>query len=149
VKVAVGADHAGCTLKAALADHLRGLGHEVLDFGASDPLVSVDYPVYALAVGKAVASGDAELGVLVCGTGIGMSIAANKVQGVRAALVHDATTARLAREHNNANVFVVGGRLMAAPLAVELLDVFLSTSFEPRHARRLELIASIEGHEKA
>jgi ribose 5-phosphate isomerase B len=145
MKVAIGADHAGCALKSALADHLRSRGHEVADLGTDDPGRSADYPVFAFAVARAVGSGEADLGVLACGTGIGMSIAANKVRGVRAALCHDVTTARLAREHNDANVFVVGARLLAVPLAIELLDAFLDARFEPRHQRRLDLIAREEG----
>ena len=140
MRIGLGADHAGCALKAALAAHLAGKGHEVTDLGTSDPSISVDYPVFAIAVGEAVASGRLEIGVLVCGTGIGMSIAANKVRGVRAAVVHDVTTARLAREHNDANVIAVGARLIAAPLACDILDTFLDARFDPRHRRRLDLI---------
>ncbi|MBM4395558.1 MAG: RpiB/LacA/LacB family sugar-phosphate isomerase, partial [Deltaproteobacteria bacterium] len=124
---------------------LRSRGHEVADLGTDDPGRSVDYPDFAFAVARAVGSGEADLGVLTCGTGIGMSIAANKVRGVRAALCHDVTTARLAREHNDANVFVVGARLIGVPLAMELLDAFLAAGFEPRHQRRLDLIAREEG----
>jgi ribose 5-phosphate isomerase B len=108
-------------------------------------MVSVDYPDYARAVAEAVASGAVGLGVLMCGTGIGMSIAANKVPGVRAALVHDVTTARMARRHNGANVVCMGARLLAAPLACEVLDTFLEESFEIRHQRRLDKIAAIDG----
>lgn len=144
MRIGLGADHAGCALKAALAAHLAAKGHEVVDFGASDPAVSVDYPDYARAVAEAVASGSVEIGVLACGTGIGMSIAANKVEGIRAALVHDVTTARLARLHNNANVVCVGGRLIAPALAAECLDAFLAVSFETRHQRRLDRITAIE-----
>lgn len=144
MKVAIGADHAGCTLKAALAEHLRERGHDVTDLGTHDPSVSVDYPDRARAVAEAVSRGDADVGVLACGTGIGMSIAANKVRGIRAALVHDVTTARLAREHNDANVIAIGARLIAAPLAIEILDAFMAARFEPRHQRRLDLIAAME-----
>ena len=144
MRIGLGADHAGCALKARLSAHLAGKGYEVIDFGTRDPSVSVDYPVFALAVGEAVASGRIDLGVLVCGTGIGMSIAANKVKGVRAAVVHDVTTARLAREHNDANVVAVGARLVAAPLACDILDTFLDARFDPRHRRRLDLVAAAE-----
>lgn len=145
MRIGLGADHAGCALKAVLAAHLAARGHEVVDFGPSDPSVSVDYPDYARAVAQSVASRALDLGVLCCGTGIGMSIAANKVDGVRAALVHDVTTARLARQHNDANVVCMGARLLAAPFAVDLLDAFLAESFEPRHQRRLDKITAIEG----
>lgn len=142
--IGLGADHAGCGLKDALSEHLSGAGHQVQDFGTRDPSVSVDYPVFARLVADAVSSGSVEAGILVCGTGIGMSIAANKLPGIRAALVHDATTARLAREHNDANILVVAGRLMAPPFAMEIVDTYLNATFEPRHQRRLDLIADME-----
>jgi ribose 5-phosphate isomerase B len=144
MRIALGADHAGCGLKAALAGHLAGAGHEVLDLGTDDPAVSVDYPTYAVAVARAVVDGRADVGILACGTGIGMSIAANKIPGIRAALVHDVTTARLARQHNDANVLTLGGRLTAVPLAVELVDTFLATAWDPRHGRRIEEIAALD-----
>jgi len=144
MKIGLGSDHAGCGMKARLIGHLKAAGHEVTDFGTDDPGRSVDYPVYAALVGRSVASGSQDLGVLVCGTGIGMSIAANKVPGIRAALVHDITTARLAKAHNNANVVAFGARLLAPEMAIDLLDTFMSTSFESRHQRRLDLISEIE-----
>lgn len=144
MKIGIGSDHAGCGMKAHIVRHLTAAGHEVVDFGTNDPGVSVDYPVYAARVSRDVASGNLELGVLVCGTGIGMSIAANKVDGIRAALVHDVVTARMARQHNNANVVALGARLIAPEYAVELLDTFLSTQFEVRHQRRLDIISQIE-----
>jgi ribose 5-phosphate isomerase B len=144
MRIGLGADHAGCALKVALSAHLASQGHEVVDYGTFDPDVSVDYPDFARAVSLAVASGSVDLGVLVCGTGIGMSIAANKVPGIRAALVHDVTTARLARLHNGANVVCMGARLLAPALAIECLDWFLAESFEVRHQRRLDKIAAIE-----
>lgn len=144
MRVGLGADHAGCGLKDALAVHLAARGHQPVDFGTGDPSVSVDYPRYAEAVARAVAAGEIDLGILCCGTGIGMSIAANKVPGVRAALVHDVTTARLARQHNDANVVTMGARLIAPALAAELVDAFLDAAFEPRHQRRLDLVAGIE-----
>jgi len=144
MKIGIGSDHAGCGMKAHIVRHLTAAGHEVVDFGTNDPGVSVDYPVYAARVSREVASGNLELGVLVCGTGIGMSIAANKVDGIRAALVHDVITARMARQHNNANVVALGARLIAPEYAVELLDTFLSTQFEVRHQRRLDIISQIE-----
>jgi len=142
--IGLGADHAGCDLKDALAVHLSGRSCKVEDFGTNDPAVSVDYPQFARLVAQAVAAKEIDMGLLVCGTGIGMSIAANKVQGVRAALVHDATTARLARQHNNANILVVAGRLLGPTLAREIVDAFLGADFEPRHQRRLDLITDME-----
>lgn len=142
--IAAGADHAGFSLKAVLVEHLRSLGYKVLDFGtnASDP--PVDYPVFARAVAGAVASGRAQVGILVCGTGLGMAIAANKVHGVRAAVAHDVTTARLARVHNNANVLAIGGRLMAPEYAREVVEAYLGATYDPRHQPRLDMIAEIE-----
>lgn len=131
-------------MKARVIRHLTAAGHEVADFGTNDPSESVDYPVYAALVARGVASGVLDLGVLICGTGIGMTIAANKVPGVRAALVHDVTTARMAKIHNNANVIAFGARLIAPELAIELLDTFMSFEFETRHQRRLDIISEIE-----
>ncbi len=143
-RIAVGADHAGYLLKDRLADRARELGHEVTDLGTSGP-ESVDYPDFAAAVGRAVASGEAELGVLVCGSGIGVAIAANKVQGVRAGTAHDVTSARFARLHNDANVLCLGARFTGEQVALDALDAFLSTSFEgDRHARRVAKITDLE-----
>ncbi len=135
----MGADHAGFGLKAALSTVLKNLGFQVLDFGANSP-DSVDYPDFADAVAKAVTDGTAQSGLLVCGSGIGMSIGANRHAGVRAALCHDEETARLAREHNDANVLVHGARLIDEELAGKCVEVFFSTEFdgEERHARRVE-----------
>ncbi len=144
MRVGLGADHAGYDLKDSLVAHLAARGHQPVDFGTGDSSVSVDYPRYASAVARAVAAGEVDLGILCCGTGIGMSIAANKVPGIRAALIHDVTTARLAREHNNANVVTMGGRLIAPTLAAELVDAFLAATFANRHQRRLDLISGIE-----
>lgn len=141
----MGSDHAGYALKQAVAEHLREAGHQVEDLGTGTDRVSVDYPDYAAAVGRSVAAADVELGVCVCGTGIGVSIAANKVPGVRAALVHDVTTARLARAHNHANVLCLGGRTTGAVTALEALDAFLATNpMHARHDRRVEMIAELE-----
>jgi len=142
--IGIGADHAGYALKTALLSHLRERGFEVRDFGTDAPSPPCDYPLQAQAVARAVVSGAVDLGILVCGTGLGMSIAANKVRGVRAAVVHDVTTARLARAHNHANVLALGGRLLAPELACEVVDTFLQTSIEPRHQPRIEQIAAIE-----
>lgn len=134
--VAVGADHAGFRLKDVIAEHLRGRGLEVLDLGTDGP-DSVDYPDFGAAVGRAVASGDADLGVAVCGSGIGICMAANKVKGVRAGTVHDETSARLARQHNDANVICLGARLTGEAVALAAVDAWLDASFEGgRHSRR-------------
>ncbi len=131
-------------MREAIADHLREQGHAVEQVGPR-PGERVDYPDQAATVARAVASGDADAGVLVCGTGIGMSIAANKIAGVRAALVHDPVTARLAAMHNDANVLCLGGRLMATEYGLELVDTWLATAFEARHRARLDKISSLEG----
>lgn len=135
--VAIGADHAGFPLKAALAEALREMGHPVLDLG-TDGTASVDYPDFAHAVCRAVAGGRARFGVLVCGTGIGMSIAANRHPEIRCALVHDATGARLTRAHNDANVLALGARMTGVEPALDALRAFLATPYEGgRHDRRL------------
>jgi len=145
VRIAVGSDHAGYELKVALAAHLEGLGHEVADLGCDSSEVPVDYPWFGIAVGRAVAEGRAERGVCVCGTGIGISISANKVQGIRAALVHDVTSASLARRHNDANVVCLGGRTTGLVVAREAVDTFFSTAFEGgRHLHRVSEIAAFE-----
>lgn len=141
MRVAIGSDHAGFEMKESLKEYVKSLGHEVEDFGApsSDP---VDYPDIGYRVARDVASGRFDRGVLICGTGIGMSIVANKVPGVRAALVGDVETARLAREHNDANVLTLGARLIRLELAREIVRIFLDTGFAGgRHARRVEKIA--------
>lgn len=144
MKLALGSDHGGVVLKDALVAALEASGHEVTDRGTHGP-VSVDYPDIARDVCGQVAGGVVERGILVCGTGIGISIAANKVPGIRAALVHCVTTARLAAEHNDANVLCLGGRLIAPELALEIVQAWLSTPFEPRHQHRLDKIAALEG----
>ena len=140
--VAVAADHAGYDLKGLLLPRLRELGFEVLDLGTHSR-DSVDYPDFAGAVADALRDGRAQRGVLLCGTGIGMSMAANRHRHVRAALCHDATTARLARQHNDANVLVLGGRLIGPETARDCLETFLTTEAEAgaRHARRLAKLA--------
>jgi ribose 5-phosphate isomerase B len=147
VRIALGADHAGYPLKLAVAKHLANHGHEVLDFG-TDSEESVDYPSYCAAVGRAVVSGEADIGVVLGGSGQGEAIAANKVRGVRAALCQNEFTARLAREHNNANVLALGARILAPIFALAIVDVFLSASFQGgRHQRRLAQITEIEKEE--
>jgi ribose 5-phosphate isomerase B len=144
VRVSAGSDHAGFELKRLLIEHLRSLGHEVVDLGTYSPN-PVDYPDFAASVGRSVVSGDTDLGICTCGTGTGMAIAANKVHGVRAAVVHDVTSARLAREHDNANVICIGARLVGPLIATEAVDVFLRSEFEGgRHLRRIEKVAALE-----
>jgi ribose 5-phosphate isomerase B len=144
MRVAIGADHAGYLLKEHLKQTLTKLGHDVDDFG-TDSEASVDYPPICLAVGHAVAAGRAERGIVLGGSGQGEQIAANKVAGVRAALCNDLFTARLSREHNDANVLSMGGRIVAFGLADEILEVWLSTPFAGgRHQRRIDQIADAE-----
>ena len=142
-RIAIGSDHAGFNLKMRLVSDLADLGHEVLDLGAHS-IDRVDYPDYGEAVGRAVAGGDADAGVCVCGSGIGIAMAANKVAGVRAATVHDATSARLAREHNDANVVCFGERLIDEAVAAEALRAWLDAEFEGgRHADRVAKLDAI------
>lgn len=142
--IGLGADHAGYELKEALKGWLITHGFHVLDLGTHST-ESVDYPDYAALVGESVADHKVERGLLVCGTGIGMAMAANKVPGVRAALCGDIYSARMSREHNDANVLVLGGRLMGADMAADILHAWLATGFAGgRHARRVEKIADIE-----
>jgi ribose 5-phosphate isomerase B len=144
MKIALGADHAGFELKEKIKQHLLQKGIPVDDLGTHST-ESVDYPDFARQVGEAVVGGRADWGILVCGTGIGMAMAANKVPGVRAALCGDLYTARMSREHNDANVLVLGGRLMGADMAADILLAWLETDFAGgRHARRVGKIADIE-----
>ncbi|MDD2704198.1 MAG: ribose 5-phosphate isomerase B [Acidocella sp.] len=141
--IALGADHGGVTLKNRLAAVIAEAGHQVLDYGTDGP-ASVDYPDYAQAVCAAVAEKRADYGILVCGTGIGMSIAANRNPAIRCALVHDVTTARLTRAHNDANVLALGARIIGEEVALDILKTFLATDFEGgRHERRLAKINQI------
>jgi ribose 5-phosphate isomerase B len=142
--IAIGADHGGLELKEALVSELRARGVETVDVGTDGP-ASVDYPDFGREVAERVSRGQAARGVLICTNGIGMSIVANKFPGVRAALVGDATAARMAREHNDANILVLGGGMMGKFHARELLRVFLETPFEGgRHQRRVDKITDIE-----
>lgn len=144
MRVALGSDHAGLELKEALAKRLVELGHELDDLGTDGP-ERVDYPDFGAAVGRSVASGAADLGVCCCGTGIGIAIAANKIAGVRAAVVHDVSSARLARAHNDANVVCLGARVVGPVVATDALEAFLAADFEGgRHAARLQKIAMLE-----
>lgn len=146
MRIAIGSDHAGFDQKQRLAQHLADAGHEVIDEGTTSAEESVDYPDFALAVARAVAAKDADFGVLVCGTGIGMAIAANKVAGVRAANVTTSEFAALSREHNDANVVTVSARFVPVQDNEEIVDTFLSTEFGgARHAGRVAKISAAEG----
>ncbi len=144
MKIAIGCDHGGLEHKIAIKEHLEERGFEVVDFGIYEQ-VSVDYPDIAVKVTEAIVSGDCELGILVCGTGIGMSMAANKVKGIRAAACSEHFSAKYTRLHNNANVLCLGGRVIGVGTAIELADIFVDTKFEGgRHQRRVDKITEIE-----
>ena len=145
MRIALGSDHAGFELKDTLKNSLIEWGVEVLDLGANDSTTSVDYPDYGAAVGHAITSGKADLGVAVCGSGIGISIAANKVAGIRAALVHDVTGAHLAREHNHANVLCLGARMIGLTVAADAVAAWLDTApGEGRHLGRIEKLHALD-----
>ena len=145
MKIVIGSDHAGFQLKNAMGDLLRSLGHEVLDVGAFNENPS-DYPDFAEAVGKAVLDGKAERGVLVCGSGVGASVAANKLPGIRAGMCHDTYSAHQGVEHDDINVLVMGSRVIGVALAQDLVKAFLGAKFtnEERHARRLGKVKALE-----
>jgi len=145
MRIAIGADHAGFELKQNLRDYLRHLGHQIIDAG-TDSDAPVDYPDFAEAVSKLVLNGAAERGVLVCGSGVGASVAANKVPGIRAGLCHDTYAARQGVEHDDMNVLVLGARVIGVALAHELVNNFLAAQFcgEERHRRRVEKIKELE-----
>ena len=143
--IAVGADHAGYTLKDEIVLWLKELGHEVIDCGTNSA-ASVDYSDFAKAVADAVLAGKAELGVLTCGTGLGVSMAANKIRGIRCALCNDSYSARMTREHNDANILAMGARVVGSGVARDILEGFLGTPFstEPRHRLRVEKMMALE-----
>jgi RpiB/LacA/LacB family sugar-phosphate isomerase len=145
MRTVIGSDHAGFELKVTLAKHLHDLGHEVLDVGtnSTDP---VDYPDFAAAVGKAIVEGRADRGVLICGSGVGASVAANKVRGIRAGLCHDTYSAHQGVEHDDMNVLVLGARVIGPALAHELVESYMKAQFtrEDRHMRRLGKIKALE-----
>jgi ribose 5-phosphate isomerase B len=144
MKVAVGSDHRGFHVKRKIVELVQRLGHELVDFGATTE-DAVDYPDFAHQVARAVARGEVDRGILICGTGIGMSMAANKVHGVRAALCHDDVTAEMSRRHNDANVMCLSADLLGARLIDRMIEIWLHTDFEGgRHARRVEKIKRIE-----
>ena len=143
-RIAIGSDHAGYPLKSHLVDLLVTQGHEMIDLG-TDSTESVDYVPFCAAVGRMVRDGDADLGIVLGGSGQGEQLAANKVRGVRAALCNELYTARMARAHNDANVLAMGGRVVGVGLAEEIVAVFLGTPFEGgRHARRVDLLMALE-----
>jgi len=145
MKISLGCDHAAYEYKEQIAEFLKEKGYEIEDFGTYSP-ESCDYPVYAKAAAEAVASGDCEFGIIMCGTGIGMSITANKIKGIRSANCISEEMAALAREHNNANVLNFGARLISLETAKRIIEVFLSTDFAGgRHERRVELIHKLTG----
>lgn len=146
MRVAVGADHAGVPLNHAVIDEVRKLGHEVLDLGTHDASQPDDYPDYAAAVATKVESGECERGILVCGSGVGVTVAANKVLGVRACMCHDTYSAHQGVEHDDMNVLCIGARVVGHELALEVVRAFLNARFsgEERHVRRLNKILALE-----
>ena len=146
MKIAIGCDHGGLEHKNAIVEHLKERGFEVIDFGIYEQK-SVDYPEIALKVANSIASGEAERGFLVCGTGIGMSLAANKVKGIRAAACSEHFSAKYTRLHNNSNILCLGGRVIGVGTALELVDLFVDTEFEGgRHARRVDIINNYDNN---
>ena len=145
MKIVIGSDHAGFTMKNAVGDLLRSLGHSVMDVGAFNDNPS-DYPDFALLVGNAVLEGKGERGILICGSGVGVSVAANKIKGIRAAVCHDTYSAHQGVEHDDMNVLVLGSRVIGSKLAEDLVKAFLSANFtnEERHKRRLAKVKAIE-----
>ena len=148
MRIAIGSDHAGYEMKCHLVETLGRLGHDVTDLG-TDSTESVDYPAICAAVARTVVRGDAERGIVLGGSGQGEQIAANKVRGARAALCNDLYTARMSREHNDANILSMGGRIVGTGLADEIVELWLTTDFEGgRHQRRVDQLAAIEAEER-
>lgn len=144
MKIGIGNDHVAIELKNIVKEHLEELGHEVVDFG-TNRAERFDYPISGYRVGTAVAAGEVDLGVLICGTGVGISLAANKVHGVRACVCSDPYTAKLSREHNNTNIIAFGARVVGSELAKMIVDEWLAATFEGgRHQRRIDMLAEIE-----
>ncbi len=146
MRIAIGADHAGYPLNERVISELARAGHELVDFGTHDGSKPDDYPDYALAVGQAIQNGEAELGILICGSGVGAAVAANKLRGVRAALCGDTYSGRQSREHDDCNVLCVGARVTGPELALEIVRAFISAQFtgEERHRRRLAKVEQME-----
>ncbi|MBO6165313.1 MAG: ribose 5-phosphate isomerase B [Eubacterium sp.] len=145
MKLVIGSDHGGYDMKLEVIEHLKARGFEVTDVGTDSP-ASCDYPVYAKKLTDVIKAGDADLGILICGTGIGMSMAANKEEGIRAALCHDVFSAEATRSHNNANVLCMGARVIGPGLALMIVDKFIDTPFsnDERHIRRLSYYAPVQ-----
>ena len=144
MKIVIGNDHAAVALKQEMAAYLTELGHEVINIG-TDTSESCNYPEYGEKAGRMVAAGEVDCGVLICGTGVGISIAANKVKGVRAAVCSDPVTARLVKEHNNANIIAFGARIVGSETAKAILDAYLNAEFQGgRHQKRIDMIHAIE-----
>ena len=146
MKLAVGADHAGYDLKELLVRHLRSLGHDVIDVGTHEPGKPDDYPDFAILVAAEMNAGRAERGILVCGSGIGVSVAANKIKGIRAGLAHDHYSAHQGVEHDDMNVLVLGSRVIGSNVAIDSVEAFVGAAFtnEERHVRRLNKVKAIE-----
>lgn len=148
MKIGIGNDHSALELKAEIIDFLKEKGHEVVDYGTNSP-ESCDYPIYGETVARAVAAGEVEKGILICGTGLGISLAANKVEGIRAVVCSEPFTAKMSRAHNDCNVLAFGARVVGAELAKMIVDTWLNTEFEGgRHQRRVDLIMDIERRNK-
>ena len=148
MKIGIGNDHSALELKAEIIDFLKEKGHEVVDYGTNSP-ESCDYPIYGEKVARAVAAGEVEKGILICGTGLGISLAANKVEGIRAVVCSEPLTAKMSRAHNDCNVLAFGARVVGAELAKMIVDTWLNTEFEGgRHQRRVDLIMDIERRNK-
>ena len=148
MKIAMGNDHSAVEMKNIIKEHLISKGYEVMDLGTNSE-ESCDYPVYGEKVGRAVASGEADLGIAICGTGVGISLAANKVKGIRACVCSEPYTAKLSRMHNNSNVLASGARVEGSELAKMIVDEWLAAEFEGgRHQRRVDLIMAIEGKDE-
>lgn len=144
MRIGIGNDHVAIELKNTIKEHLEQQGYEVVDFGTNSP-ERFDYPISGFKVGKAVASGDVDLGVLICGTGVGISLAANKVHGIRACVCSDSYSAKLSREHNNTNIIAFGARVVGPELAKMIVDEWLGATFQGgRHQRRIDMLAEIE-----
>jgi ribose 5-phosphate isomerase B len=146
MRIAVGADHGGYPLNERVIDELRGNGHEITDFGTHDGSVPDDYPDYAKQVGEAVQSGAADIGILICGSGVGAAVAANKLRGIRAALCSDTYSAHQSREHDDCNVLCLGARVVGVELALDIVRSYVGAKFtgEERHRRRLAKVAALE-----
>ena len=148
MKIAMGNDHSALELKNIIKEFVESMGHEVIDLGTNST-ESCAYPIYGEKVGRAVASGEADLGIAICGTGLGISLAANKVKGIRACVCSEPYTARLSRLHNNANVLAFGSRVVGSELAKMIVETWLEAGFEgERHARRVQMIMDIEKREQ-